>query len=450
LTVPTLMESVGLGPLTQAQARFMNAPHPSRLFLGGIGSGKTAVGLLACLTEALDPSGINRGLPVGIFAPTFRQSKRIHVARVLDMLNHWERIHGWSLLRRFHRSDFIMELRGGAELWFLSYSKDVDRLRGLELCAAYVDEIEQVPDPASVWGLIGGRVRIGTARKWASTTPKGYRGVPRLFLDNLRNDPDAGLHHMVVSRSTDNPYLSPQFIKDCRQNMSRRAFRAEIECSLLRSADVVFPEFRKEQHPIGHLIRYRHQPGTQWWLSCDWGYSHASFLCWARIKTPTGDVDVCFKELHPDDTPVDRQRTMIRNLARDLGREPQACYVDRADPRQNRWLMTEFPSAQVTWMHTRGQQSQWNGVETFRALLDPMGEDLQVDKLNPPKLAIADHLVRCESERGIIRSLENLRRRIVNNELTDEILKDNVHDHSVDSALYFAKGRHGMPGGFSV
>jgi len=79
-----------------------------------------------------------------------------------------------------------------------------------------------------------------------------------------------------------------------------------------------------------------------------------------------------------------------------------------------------------------------------------MGEDLQVDKLNPPKLAIADHLVRCESERGIIRSLENLRRRIVNNELTDEILKDNVHDHSVDSALYFAKGRHGMPGGFSV
>lgn len=438
-------ESFGLGPLHAAQRRFIAAQQPSRLYLGGIGSGKTAVGLLACLLEALRPE--NRGLPIGVFAPTFRQSKRIHVARILSMLDAWERVHGWSLLRRFHRSDFIMELRGGCELWFLSFAKDVDRLRGIELAAAYVDEIEQVPDPASIWGLISGRVRIGSSRKWASTTPKGYRGLPRLFLEGIQQGQTDNFH-LTVSKSTDNPYLPAEIIKEWSQTMSRRAYRAEIECSLLRSADVVFPEFSRKEWPRGHIVKHRHTYGSPWYLSCDWGYSHAAFLAWQTIKKGDHEIDVCFWESMPDDTPIEKQRAIIRNLAEKLGRPPKACYTDRADPRQNKWLMYQFPESHIVSMVTRQQQSQWAGVEVFRALLDPMG-DCVADELNAPKIGFSTDLLHSESERGLIRSLEMLRRRSVNNELVDEIYKDNTHDHAVDSALYFSKGKHGMIGSFN-
>jgi len=441
----TTVGALGLGPLHAAQMRFMLAPQPNRLYLGGIGSGKTAVGLLACVTEALRPE--NRGLPIGVFAPTFRQSKRIHVARILAMLDHWERAKGWSLVRRFHRSDFILELRGGAELWFLSFAKDVDRLRGIELAGAYVDEIEQVPDPAAIWALISGRVRIGSSRKWATTTPKGYRGVPRLFVEALQGG--SKIHHLVKSTSMDNPYLDAEVVADWKANLSRRSWRSEVECSLLRSPDVVFPEFVKKRWPDGHLIDHRHQYGDPWFLSCDWGYSHASFLAWQRIERDGTEIDVCFLEEHPDDTPMDRQRGMIRDMAKKLGREPLACYTDRADPRQNRWLMNEFRSAQIITMQSRAQQSQWGGMETIRALLDPMG-DAQADELNPPKLAFSTGLLHCDGDRGIVRSFEMLRRRTVNNELVDEVLKDNVFDHAIDSCAYMAKGRHGMIGAFTM
>ena len=439
------VENFGLGTLHTAQQRFILSPATSKLYLGGIGSGKTAIGLLQCLSEALSPA--NKGLPIGVFAPTFRQSKRIHVARILEMFEHWERTKGWSLLRRFHRSDFIMELRGGAELWFLSFAKDTDRLRGIELAGAYVDEIEQVPDPQAIWSLISGRVRIGSSKMWGTTSAKGYRGVPKLFMEAIKGGSKS--HFMVISKSYDNPYLPSGIVEEWRKTYSKRAFRAEVECSLLRSPDVVFPEFSKKLWPHGHLIKYSHKKGSRWWLSCDWGYSHASFLCWAKINVDGHEVDVCFRELNPDDTPAETQRQMIRNLAQEMGREPEGCFSDRADPGQNKWLMREFRSSHVTTMKTKAQQSQWAGVEVFRALLDPAGSGQQ-ENTAPPRVAFSTDLLHSDSDRGIIKSMEMLRRRKVNDELIDEVLKCNVFDHVTDSAFYWAKGSHGMIGAYSL
>ena len=76
-------------------------------------------------------------------------------------------------------------------------------------------------------------------------------------------------------------------------------------------------------------------------------------------------------------------------------------------------------------MESKNEQSIWRGVEIVRGRLDP------TDGI--ARLFFANSLLQGGHEKGIIRSMESLRRKLRDGEVTDEIHKDNLHDHACDA-----------------
>jgi len=400
--------------------------------------------MLALLLEAYHPE--NRGLALGCFSPTFRQSRRIAQKILLRMLSDFEIKHGFSLVRRFDRSEYILHLRGGAEIWFLSMDKDPDRLRGLEICAAAIDESEALRDPIGTFNLIKGRIRgPGTNRCWVSTTPRGLRGVPLLFLRAL--DDGSSQHHIVHAPSYSNPYLSSEVLRDWKRNMSARMYRQEVLAELLRPPEAIYPEFSRSLWPKGHLVtpeQYTHKVGDPYNVGVDWGYSAASVLFLAEVQMGSRTVDVVFDEMQLDDIPQEHLRGMIIKKCKGLGRDPDTFCADRADPKSNRWAMHTFPGAQIITMKSKHEQDIWSGIEIVRSKLDPALEGV------PPSLCFSSHLLTTQSDRGIVKSMEGYRRRYVQGTLVDVPTKSDGRDHACDALRYLIRGRHGLTGGWSV
>ena len=436
--------SFGLSPPYPQQQRFLLAPHINRMFLAGQGSGKSVCSMAALLIEAYHPK--NRGLALGCFSPTFRQSRRVAQKILLRMLDDFERMHGWSLVRRFNKSEYILHLRGGAEIWFLSMDKDPDRLRGLEICAAAIDEVEALRDPVGTFNLIKGRIRgPGTNRCWVTTTPRGLRGTPLLWLKAL--DDGSKDHHIVHAPSYASPFLSPSILKDWKRNMSARMWRQEVESELLRPPESIYPEFSRSLWPKGHIIspeQYTHKVGDPYHIGVDWGYTAAAVLFLAEVQMGSHTVDVVFDEMQLDDIPQEHLYAAIAKKVKSLGRQPETFCADRADPKSNRWAMYQFPSAQIITMKLKSEQDIWSGIEIVRSRLDPAVESI------PPLLGISSHLLATHSDRGIVKSMQGYRRRSVNGTLVDVPTKTDGRDHACDALRYLVRGRHGNTGGFSV
>ena len=455
MNLKTTVEAFGIEPLWSKQLQFLLAGeqgYPNQLFLGGIGSGKTLVGLLMAVLECMRPE--NKGTAFGVFAPTYRQSIRVHARRLLSMFDAYERTHGHSLLRRYHKSEQIMQLRGGAEIWLLSFAKDIDRLRGLELGAgAYCDEIEQVSDPGGAWNLLKGRVRgPGTGRAFASTTPKGWRGLPKLFAETIQDDikehGKCDSHHMTIARSYDNPFLTPDFLKDLKRQFSTRLWKQEVEARLLRPSEAIYPTFSRQTYPHGHLIDYAHQRGKAFCLAIDWGYTRNSALWIAQHQIGGKTVDVVFDEIQGDDMPTMLFRQQIRDKCKEHGAQPIECYADRASPKDNRWLYQEFPAAHVRTLRTPSEYDVWSSIESVYARLDPMGDELSGAS---PLLVFAKSLLLDQTGRGVVVSVENYKRRVVAGSLTDQPAKTaDGYDHACDALRYFVRGKHGSVGGFTI
>lgn len=455
MTLKVTVESFGLETLWLKQVEFLAASKqrfPNICFLGGQGSGKTIIGLLQVLFECLNPE--NRGAAFGVFAPTYRQSYRIHARRLLGMLESYERHHGHSLLRRYHKSEQILQLRGGAEIWLLSFAKDIDRLRGLEIGAgAYADEIEQVSDPVGAWNLIKGRVRgPGTNRSWCTTTPRGWRGVPKLFSTIISEDIEkkgrCDSHFMTIAKSYDNPYLTDEILSDWKRSMSARLYKQEVEAQLLRPSESIYPCFSRQTYPQGHLIDYKHQRGKGFCLAIDWGYTRNSALWIAQHQIGGQTVDVVFDEIQGDDMPTMMFRQQIRDKCKEHGGAPMECYADRASPKDNRWLYSEFPAAHVRTLRTPSEYDVWSSIEAVYARLDPMGDDLGGA---PPKLTFAKSLLLDNTGRGIVVSVENYKRRVVSGQLMDQPHKGKEgYDHGCDALRYYIRGKYGSVGGFTI
>ena len=112
---------------------------------------------------------------------------------------------------------------------------------------------------------------------------------------------------------------------------------------------------------------------------------------------------------------------------------------DRAIPQFNQKLIRQFPSAQIKTMRTREEQQVWAGIDRIRSLLDPQE--------GPPILYCAKHLIQTP-KRGIVQSMENLRRRVVNGVAIDALDKSSGEnlDHVMDALNYFVKGKYGRKG----
>lgn len=198
---------VNFDTYTIPQLQFWMSPARFRLFIGGIGSGKTQGG---CTEVLRQPPSVGM-----IVAPTYpmlrdaTQEKFMELARAAGVLAKW------------NKSDGVALLANGAQVLFRS-ADDPDRLRGPNLGWFYLDEIALM-DP-SVWLIMIGRLRLSPGRGWATTTPAGYNWVYDTFVTSSTDEYD-----VITSSTRDNIFLPSGYLESLLSIYDEFWIQQEVE-----------------------------------------------------------------------------------------------------------------------------------------------------------------------------------------------------------------------------
>ena len=411
--------ATGYQPLPhQLRAHRSGARH--KLLLGGVGSGKTYFSVMEMLILTI----LNPGCSSAFFAPTF--DAVCHVLRPAweEAVDAMARI-GCPIERSYSRSMARADLVGGGSCFWRSASR-IDSCRGWTLSHAAIDETEAMvgSDPLYVHNTVNGRLRETKAyvhQIHHTTTPKGYRGIPRLYHQKRMDELEKPDWWAARAPTSANPHLPPGFIDSLKSGHSKRSFAEEVEGMILQPDNLVFPEFNKADH----VRPWAYDRSLPYHISCDWGYAHPYFM-WVQ-EHPDESFTV-FDEFHDNEVPIGLQKQIIINRCKKLGKDPSCAVGDRAIRDMMSFLIHEFPRTKVVRMKSRKEQSVLAGVETVRALLDPI--------VGTPRFFVAAHLAQNEKvPRSLMHSFYNYRWRVDREGLiTDEPFKDNVTDHAMDSA----------------
>jgi len=200
---------------TVPQEQILNSDSKFRIFLGGIGSGKTAVGWMNAVIEATTQPG---SLGV-IVAPTY--------PAVRDVI--WREMHQWvpeQFVKDFNESKKELKLNNGSEILFRSADnpRNIERLRGMSIAWFWIDEITIMP--RLVWEILVGRLRQPGMRykAWLTGTPK-MNWVYDTFIDSELSDD----YYVVKEIPTfSNVYLPDEYVKSLKEQYSGQFYDQEI------------------------------------------------------------------------------------------------------------------------------------------------------------------------------------------------------------------------------
>jgi hypothetical protein len=160
---------------------------------------------------------------VCILMPTLKMAKAIHWLPLLSVLE------GCPLVKDINKSDFRITFHGSRpDLILRGCDNGGDRLRGLNLHAALLDEFQDI-SPV-VWEEV---VFAALARNkdWQALligTPKGKTSYFFKIHTQALKEPDWSYHHFVTS---DNPFFPRQHLERARRELPPKIFRQEFEAS---------------------------------------------------------------------------------------------------------------------------------------------------------------------------------------------------------------------------
>jgi phage terminase large subunit-like protein len=203
--------------LSGPQRRFLTSDAKFRLFVGGVGSGKSRAGCLEVLRMPASSTGM-------VLAPTYPMLRDATLRTFLELVQRG------GILKAFHRSEMTATLSDNKTIFFRS-ADDADRLRGPNLGWFYADECALMDH--AVWLIMLGRLREAPGRAWATTTPRGFNWVHDVF-------PTTPDHEIIRSSTRDNPFLPPDFVASLEQAYTSEFARQEIEGEFMEPAGALF------------------------------------------------------------------------------------------------------------------------------------------------------------------------------------------------------------------
>lgn len=160
------------GGMWEAQRTWWNLPNFVKVFVGGLGAGKTMIGCKRLITLALQ----NAPCPVAVVSPSFPLARRTVIPTLTEMLAGKANKYGPAFWWRYHRSlhEFYIKFHGRSATIYILSGEDPSSLRGPNLAAAYLDE--PFLQDEEVWKQMNARVRHpqATMREVLMTgTPEG-------------------------------------------------------------------------------------------------------------------------------------------------------------------------------------------------------------------------------------------------------------------------------------
>jgi len=398
-----------------------------KLLCGGVGCGKTLFSMshlvLLCLLNELKTNSI-------VLGPSFSQVQAVLLPVFLDICEKFKEM-GAPILKRYHRSYARADLVGGGKIYFRSFAR-AENLRGYEVATACIDESEVSAKPQREWDIIQARLRqtANVRELWVSTTPRGYRGIPRLFLQMRKDKKERPNWWTGRASSTENPHLPEGFVDSLKAGYSKRAWEQECYGAILRPSHQVWSEFSLARH-VRPWPAF--DPALPYHIISDWGFAHPYYGFIQIAKDGSG---VLFDEIHRDEWPIDHQKAELIKRVRALGVEPVHFVGDRAVREMCSWAIGAFPKTWFHRMRTKAHQRIDYGIECVRELLDPLE--------GSPKFYIAEHLAASEEPRSMVQTMQSYAWRVDREGqiIEGEAQKNNVHDHQADALRYWAVALH--------
>ena len=215
--------------------------------VAGFGAGKSFSLTVKMLQLALD----NPGFTGIAMEPTYGLIRDILVPQLSEL---WD---DWGIDYDLFKGAAEVKLRcpgGEVSTILLRSFENYTKIRGINAAWAVVDEIDTVkPSIASTaFRLLQGRIRSGVMPQIAvCSTPEGFGWLYEFF---VQKDDDS--KKLIRAKTTDNPYLPPEYIQSLRDQYPPALIEAYLNgefCNLAQST--IFSDFDRNRNASTEQVR---------------------------------------------------------------------------------------------------------------------------------------------------------------------------------------------------
>ena len=296
-------------PPNPTQAALHASRAAFKLFLGGVGAGKTFWGCRELVLSALE-NGPDCRYIVG--APSEKILRQATFDTYLRFVNDCARVNGRRIAVRIRTSPAAREivLSGNIVISFVGLKKPHE-FAGPTIAGFHLDEGGLLSDGTAAWDVLLERLRDTNAARLfglVTTTPRGPVGVVQHFIEQCAWDDRTGScgadrnpdYDMMVSTTWENrANLAADYIERQIVGKTERQVDQQLRARVLDFKGAVYAgEFTQRSMARGWTAEKGLTDDTEVYLAIDWGPNMPHVLWIAH--DPEGDHDVVFDELCDD------------------------------------------------------------------------------------------------------------------------------------------------------
>ena len=228
----------------KSQRDFHLARAENRLFLSGVGGGKTYAEAREILTMIFR---CRAGALHLVGAPSYRVLDASVWPAVCDLLDEIKRLNGFGVDRRRWTSPGNRQIQfiNGSRLLFVTLA-DPTKFAGATLAGFCLDEAALLPGDTSMqaWNMLLQRRRdpLSSIRYGlVCTTPRGDTGI----VSHFRQQVAAGNNnfHITHGNTFDNDKLPENYVKSMAVGLSEREYKQQVLGEIVADVGQVYPEF---------------------------------------------------------------------------------------------------------------------------------------------------------------------------------------------------------------
>ncbi|MFJ8815441.1 PBSX family phage terminase large subunit [Amycolatopsis thermoflava] len=258
------------------QNSILDAEHRINIWEGAIRSGKTIGSIIRWLTYV-------RTAPPGPLA-MIGKTRDTLARNVLDVIadiapNAISYTRGASTARILGR---LIHVIGAND------ARAENRIRGLTLAGAYVDEITVIPE--AFWSQLLGRMSVPGAKLFGTTNPDNpAHWLKKNFLDKEKlpadhpERPDIVSFHFVLE---DNPSLEEEYIRNTKASLTGLWYKRFILGHWVAAEGAIYDMLDEEKHtaPAPHPSLWR-----RGWIALDYGTSNPTHALLIVLTAPAAE-----------------------------------------------------------------------------------------------------------------------------------------------------------------
>lgn len=217
------------------QYNFISSYATHTALIAGFGSGKTHGGVLKTILRHLEYQ-----VDVAYYLPTYPLIRDIAFGKFSEILDEMK------IPYELNRTDKEFRTKYGRII--LRSMDNPDLIVGYEVGYSLIDEADilAMQKMYDVYIKVLGRNRSNPVKNCLDfvSTPEGFKFMYDFFVSNTKED-----RVLIKGKTTDNPYLPPDYVENLKQNYSANQLKAYLEGEFVNlTSGTVYYEYERDIH----------------------------------------------------------------------------------------------------------------------------------------------------------------------------------------------------------